>query len=856
MLRFSRHSLLKIIVVLAAVLLPASSYASYLFKATVIDSLSHEPVPFASVAVIGGTKGVLCDENGRFSLYSTSAKLTLSVSAIGFKSVEIVADSHRYSDYSCHIELFPSGVTVGEVVVRPKKEKYSKKNNPAVDLSRRIASARSEFDPRKNTYMSYDKYESYTLGFNDFSPDSTNNVMLRKFKFLNDYIDTCDITGKPYLPLSVKEAASTVYYRKDPRKEIEMVKGESNSGIDDFLDQENMRTFLETILGDVDIFANDVPLLQNRFVSPFSPIAPDFYKFYITDTVAHSGVSFTELTFVPRNSQTFGFTGKIYVNESDSGIYIDKVMLNVPKAINLNFIDRLYINQEYRRGPNNTLLKDKEEIVAEVKVMPGVQGVYARKNSVAGQYNFSAPQEEEFVFSHLGHKFSIADINDTTASTVALGTMRYTPLSQKSKRTNAMMRQLRGNNFYYWTEKVLKILFTGYISTAQVSKVDVGPMNTIISHNTIEGYRFRAGGMTTANLNPHLFGRGYVAWGSNDHIWKYSAQIDYSFSAKKYHPQEFPIHSLRLTHQYDVDMLGQHYAFANPDNMFLSFKRHKDYQITYLRKTQLKYTLELMNHFSIAVDFEHRRQEATEYMPFITTSGRAIDHYNESVLRVNLRYAPGEKFYQTKTHRRAISHDAPIISLTHEYGPKGILGNLFTINKTELSFQKRFWFSAFGYTDIIVKGGHVWSRASYPDLMIPNANLSYTIQPESYSLMNAMEFINDSYASLDFTYWANGAIFNYIPYFKKLKLREVFAFKGLIGHLSKKNDPTRHNTDQFAFPAISNTQKLGNTPYMEVSAGIDNILKFFRLDYVWRLTYRNNPGIDKHGLRVSAHLTF
>lgn len=199
--------------------------------------------------------------------------------------------------------------------------------------------------------------------------------------------------------------------------------------------------------------------------------------------------------------------------------------------------------------------------------------------------------------------------------------------------------------------------------------------------------------------------------------------------------------------------------------------------------------------------------------------------------------------------------DAPVFMLTHEIGPKGLFGGNFTINKTELSVSKRFWFSAFGYTDILLKAGKIWSQVQFPSLLWQNANLSYTIQPESYSLLNPMEFAMDQYASIDFTYWINGAILNRIPLIKKLKLREVITFKGFVGSLSNKNNPD-YNDNLFRFPADANTKPMGKTPYMELSAGLDNIFTILRVDYVWRLTYRDNPAADKSGVRISLHFQF
>ena len=179
--------------------------------------------------------------------------------------------------------------------------------------------------------------------------------------------------------------------------------------------------------------------------------------------------------------------------------------------------------------------------------------------------------------------------------------------------------------------------------------------------------------------------------------------------------------------------------------------------------------------------------------------------------------------------------------------------------------QKRFWFSAWGYLDLMVSGGHIWSRNTpFTQLFTPNANLSYTIQPESFALMNPLEFVTDTYGQWFMTYYANGAILNYVPWVKKLKLRECFSFSGYWGHLSMRNNPVftwqEYSGDRtpLAFPVKGvNSTDLRYTPYMEVSAGIENIFKCLRVDYVWRITHRH-PGykIDRSGVRISLHFTF
>lgn len=753
------------------------------------------------------------------------------------------------------------GKTLTEVTVRRTKEHYSKKNNPAVEFARKIRTARDESDPRKNDYYNYRKYERFSLGLNDvsFSDSLPPGKKPSKFDFLREHVDTSDITGLPILPLSVKEKVSDVMYRKTPHAEKQYVKAIRQTGIDDIADLQNMQTMIEDIFREVDLYKEDVNILQNRFVSPLSRIAPDFYKFYLTDTVTIDDTRCVVLSFAPRNPASFAFLGRLYVAEGDTTMFVRRVRMGVSPTINLNFINRLQIIQEFKKAPDGSRLKVKDDFNVDIEIIKGTQGMYARRTTAYEDHNFE-PSPNAELLDQLGETIVAPDAYGQDETYWA--NARAVEISHNEQRIPLLLKRLRSVPVYKYGERIIKRMVVGYVSTSNPSKFDIGPLNTMISGNDVESMRLRVGGITTANLNDHIFARGYVAYGTRDKKWKYNAELEYSFNKKSYHSREFPIHAIRLSERYDIDQLGQHYLFTNPDNVFLAFKRGENKLITYQRQTQLSYLLELANNFSVEASANLTRQEAGPYVPFTLTNGQTINHFNEALFSIQLRYAPGEKFYQTKTTRIPINLDPPVIILSHTYAPKGFLGSRYTVNKTELSAQKRVWFSAFGFADLIVKGGHVWSRSSYINLLTPNANLSYTIQPESFALLNPLEFINDSFVSWDVTYWANGAIFNYIPLLKKLKLREVFAFRGWLGHLSDKNNPLLEKPDPtnhpplMMFPLENTCTDMNGRPYMEISAGIDNFLKCLRLDYVWRLSYRNTPGIDRSGLRLAFHMTF
>lgn len=821
----------------------------------VVDSVTGKGVPYVALKLEKSRQGILTDDKGFAELSipkGDGEDVEMTVSVMGYKTRSVVFS--RYASYIM-IPISTNGIELGEVVVSSKKNKYSKKNNPAVEFVERIRAGASKIDPRAvHSDYSYDKYERISFGVNKFHlEDDTAKIKKEsKFAFLKEHIDTCEVSGQPVLIVSVKEKASTEAYRREPKSEKSYVTGIKRQGLDDFLDQESVQTFIEDVMREIDLYQNDINILQNRFVSPLSRIAPDFYKFFLTDTLEVGGEECIELSFTPHNSAMFGFTGHVYVPLNDTTMFIKRAEMRLPPKINLNFIESLFLSQDYIKAEDGSRLKVRDDMTIELSILPGAQGLYARRTTSYSRHSFN-PYPNQEIFATLGDEIVAADAYSRDEAFWQDATL--VPVGKGESRIGEMISRLRAIPAYYWTEKVLKLLFTGYVQTGKNSRFDIGPLNTFASYNDLEGLRFRFGGMTTANLSKHFFLRGYAAYGLKDEKMKYSGEIEYSFNEKKYHSREFPVHSLRATHTYELNRLGQDYAFTNADNFILSLKREKDLLITYQRLTKMEYTLELRNNFSVSAEMAHRRQEATPYTPFTTASGHTFGHYNETSLKVQLRYAPGEKFYQTKTYRIPVNLDAPVIMISHTYGPENFIGNSFSINKTEFSFQKRFWFSAFGYTDVILKGGHIWEQAPYPSLLIPNANLSYTIQPESFALMNPMEFVNDSYVSWDVTYWANGAIFNYIPSFKRLKLREVFGFRGICGTLSDKNNPMLHD-NLYIFPTLRTPTEMDWKPYMEISAGVDNIFKCLRLDYVWRLSYRYLPDIDKSGLRVALHLTF
>ena len=832
----------------------------YRIHGHIYDTETNEALPYISVRIRNTTIGCSSDNKGAFSFMASELKDTLIISCVGYKEQRIALTSR--TKFPLRVSLSPEAYNLSEVTIKPKKEKYTKKNNPAVELARKLIEHRNDNSPANKPFYSRDRHEKLNIALNNFN-SSEESHFGKKFSFLDHYIDTSQVSGKPILHISSRELLATDYYRKEPRSEKQYVKARQRAGIDDVVSDESIEAVFEETFKDVDIFQDNITIFRNKFVSPISTLGLSFYKYYIMDTVQVDGEECIDLAFTPHNAQSMGFNGHVYIT-ADSTYFIKLVQMNVPQDINLNFIQYMNIKQDFSRLDDGTRILNNEALVTEFQVVNAVNGIYAHRQVAYRNYNFEQSDEAAEIFNQ--KTTVIEETEATNRDKEHWATNRLTEISEKEQSVEQMMMQLRSNPVYYWLEKGVTFLFTGWIPIREKNPpLFYGPVNTSISHNALEGVRLRTGAMTSAYLHPHLFGKGFIAYGLGDKELKYMGELEYSFNKKREHPNEFPIHSVKLNYENDIFQYGQTYMHTNKDNMFLTLKRKKDDKIGYVKKAEMTYTQEFHNHFSYALTLRNRVDIASHLIPFERTStidGRTtstfVNNLRQSEVELNLRYAPKEKFIQTKWNRHSVLPEHPVFTLSHRVGIKGVAGSELNYQHTELGFKKRFWFSAFGYTDCILKSGKVWNKVPFPLLIIPNANLSYTIQKESYALMNAMEFFNDEYASWDLTYYMNGVIFNRVPLIKRLNWREVIGFKGMYGNLSEKNRPDILNTGTlYKFPYEDETYHyLNKTPYMELSVGVENIFRVLRIDYVRRLTYRNYPGIDKDGVRLQLHMQF
>ena len=436
----------------------------------------------------------------------------------------------------------------------------------------------------------------------------------------------------------------------------------------------------------------------------------------------------------------------------------------------------------------------------------------------------------------------------------------------------ANLEKIKGFKYGIFFLRALAENFVDTGTKEHPSKVDIGPVNTMITKNFVDGYRTRLSAQTTANLNPHWFLSGYYAHGWDSKKNYYKGELTYSFNKKDYLPREFPKRTLTFTSTYDVCSPSDKFVHTDKDNVFTAFKWSTVDKMMFYNRQQFTFEREEEFGFKTTISFKTEENEACGNL-FFRGMDQPVEIYDgtgplplhngkirTTELSGQLRFAPGETFVNTKQRRLPINLDAPVFTVGHTIGFNNVLGGQYDYQFTEAAIYKRFWLPHnFGKIDFYAKGGIQWSKVPFPLLIMPAANLSYIIEDETFNLINNMEFLNDRYVSADAAWDLNGKIFNRIPLLKKLKWREYIGAKMLWGTLTDKNNPLLpENADDpilMPFPQGSFVMDK-KRPYFEIIAGVHNIFKILHIEYVRRLSYLDLPTANKHGVRLMLRMTF
>jgi hypothetical protein len=749
-------------------------------------------------------------------------------------------------EQTINISLTIASFALDEVIVKPGKKTYKNKNNPAVELINNVIARKDENRSETFNFLEYKKYEKIQFALSNVSEKFIANRSAGKFGFLFNNIDTTRRVGNHILPVFIKESLSDHYFRKDPQATKDIIIAEKTINLEEYIDKKGITAYLNYLYQDVNIYDNEILFLTSKFLSPIAATAPLFYRYYIIDTLPVSDLKCIRLFFEPRNKTDFLFHGNIYVT-LDSTYAVKRIDMGINENINIDWIQDIIITQDFDRSGHKGWLLSKEEISIDVGVAETSMGLYGQRTTYFRDYKINEPVSD-LIFR--GPE-KIERTDPASGNPEYWESNRFVPLTKTETEIYSAIDSLKQLPAFMRRMNFVLFLTSGYLD---LGKIEFGPSSSFYSYNWLEGQRFRIGARTFTDFSKKITVEGYAAYGLKDKAIKYNAAFTWSLTPRSIY--EFPVKSIKMSYTKDIKIPGQELQLIQSDNIFFSLKRGVSDKFLLNNTFRIEHLNEFENHFSYLTGYSFTRQRPAGNLWFNTEAygpGAGETPYLDiSELYVNLRYAPGETFYEGKVWRTTYPSMRPVYNLKIAGGSK-MISNDFDYLRLQFNISRRYYVSILGYTDISLEAGKIFGSVPYPLLFMHRANQTYTYQKQSYNLMNFLEFISDRYVSLNVDYCFNGFIFNKIPLLKELKLREWVTCKVLYGGLLDSNNPDNHD-ELFKFPVgidgVPLTYTLERKPYIEASVGIANILNLLRVDLIKRFTYLDNPNVSELGVRI------
>ncbi|MEK7254205.1 MAG: DUF5686 family protein, partial [Bacteroidota bacterium] len=446
-----------------------------IIKGAVVDADTKEPLPFVNIAFTGTTVGTTSDLDGTYVLESKFAANTMQVSYVGYETQTIPIQLNMRQEVN--VALAPISIKLADVEIKAKKGGYKRKDNPAVALMKNVIDHKDDNRMEALDFYHLDKYEKIEFDINNFDPEKfKKRKALKKFEFLFDYVDTSELNGKPYLPFFIQETAAKIYYRKDPQAKKEYREGVKVTGIEEYVDLKDFTTMLDVLYQNVNIYEDNVRILDLAFMSPLNPIANTYYRFYITDTTAVvNDVPCTRVSFMPVNNQNIAFKGDLFIKR-DSSYAVVKADFGITRQINLNFIQDLKLVQEFTEREGVWVLS-KDQLVIDFAPFKKGTGVFGTRQVDYTNHVFNQKQNDS---KYEGTQNVVSSTDAYKKDETFWETARQDTLTEKEQGIYQMIDTLQKVPTFRTVVNVLSIFGTGYKA---FGPVDVGPVGAFYSFN-------------------------------------------------------------------------------------------------------------------------------------------------------------------------------------------------------------------------------------------------------------------------------------------------------------------------------------------------------------------------------------
>ncbi len=798
-------------------------------KGKVTDAVSGDPIPFANIIFKGTTEGVTTDFEGSFLLKTKSKVDSVTATSIGYmprtKAVTL-------GKQIINFQLEEAVTNLQELVVFAGE-------NPAFEILRRVVINKDQNDKRNLSAYECDVYTKTEVDINHISDKLRKKKMMQKIAQVMDSIDRIvGEDGKPIIPLAITESISKFYYRSSPSLKTEQILNTKISGVG-VTDGSTVTQLVGSSFQEYNFYQNWLEIFGKNFISPLADGWRFYYNYDLTDSLLVGSDFCYRLDFYPKSPAQLAFSGSMWIRKVDYAL--KQIDASVGRRSNINFIDKIQIQQELSPTASGHWLPVKNRVLVNVseltKNSPGLLAKFYTSNK-----NFVVNQPYELSF--YDKRIQVAEDARLIVSDKYWDSLRHEPLSLTEKNVYKMIDTLKNIPVVKTYIEVFKIVVEGYYN---FGKVEVGPYLSAITSNTVEGVRVQGGFRTNYEFSKKMVYSGMLAYGFLD------TKLKFSFSTKRILSRNHWT-TLNLRVRKDVIRLGVDEEAISASPVFITAARWGRFQRAYYYDEAFaSVNREFIRGLSGRTAFRYWTFDPTYAFGFQLNpsdpNSPVSKQFKSSEVFFEARYARDETFIQNGNERVSLGLDKwPALTFRYTHGIKGIEGSNFNYDKVMLNVEQRVNMGPLGAGYLSVAGEYIYNQLPYPLLTVHLGNQAATYTPFTFNLMNYGEFASDESVSIHYRQYLEGLLLNRIPLMNRLKWRLVGTANVIYGSLRKSNQALISRFTPTGDPALITSYFTTGKPYVELGYGVENIFKFFRVDFVHRMSYLDNPDVRKFGV--------
>jgi hypothetical protein len=794
----------------------------------VVVDKTNQPIPFATIVFKKTNIGVVANEDGRFYIESPQKHSVLVVSSAGFSEREIYLEEAVVYNFKVKLNEAES---LNEVVVFAGKT--SKKNNPALDILRKIWERK-----RKNGLYQFDqyqmeKYEKVEFDMNTIDSAFMKNKVFKGMEFVFNHVDTSKVTGKTYLPIFINESLSDVYGDNRQKKIKEKLKANKTSG---FEGNQQILSFLKDLYSDYSIYNNHLTFFDKSFTSPLSRTGVDVYNYVLRDSAYIDNKKCYNILFYPRRKNELTFKGDFWVN--DTTFAIKKINMAVTKSANINWIKDIYIEQEFEVMNDSVFLLTRDYMMSDFALnkKEDSKGIYGKRTTLYRNHEFNKVKPLAFYKEEV----NFIDNEVYQKSDEYWQENRFEKLNKDEAGVYKMLDTLQTVKKFKQMYSLVSILGSGYV---EFKNFDYGPIFSSFGFNEVEGVRLRVGGRTYFGPNDPWRIQAFTAYGSDDQKFKYGLSGKWMVDKKN-----------RIIisggNRRDIEQIGASLTTTN-DVMGRSFASSALFttgsngKLTNINLSNLAIEIEPVKNLIFQLGISHRTlvsASPTFSLDYFTDLSRTTtqSEVKQSEANIQIEFMPNRRTIGYGVERDVVENPYSRFFINYSHGFKGVLNSDFKYEKLQLYYKQPIIIGPLGRTNITMELGKTFGTIPLGLMSVIPGNQTYFTIENTFSNLNFYEFISDQYLTLKWDHNFNGRIFSRIPFMRKLNWREIIGIRGVYGSISNANRGI--NASGLAYNAPENG-------YWEYSAGIGNIFKVFRIDFSWRGNYLNVPDATKFAIK-------